>query len=362
MSRRMCCSRVCSASRYAGRPSASTETPTRRPGRCRSSPARDGHEAGVRAAVEQRDAEALRGADHDVGAERARATRAGSAPAGRRRRRPGAPRSWAASIDRRAGRGPGRRRRGTARARRTARRRAARRRGRRRRPRCPSPRRGCGRPRWSAAARRRRRRTGRSALLVAAAYQRHRLGGRGALVEQRRVGGRQPGEVADHGLEVEQRLEPALGDLRLVRRVGGVPARVLEHVAPDHRRRDRAVVAEADHRLARAVARRRAPAARGRPASSVGGRRAGRASSAARMPPGTAASIRASSESKPSAASIVADVVGAAGRCGGRRTAARPSSSARRGVVGHGGSSTVGVGRVASPSVAPLGRCASRVA
>ena len=35
--------------------------------------------------------------------------------------------------------------------------------------------------------------------------------------------GGQPGEVADHGLEVEQRLEPALGDLRLVRRVGGVP-------------------------------------------------------------------------------------------------------------------------------------------
>ncbi len=39
-SRRMCCSRVCSDSRYAGRPSASTDTPTRRPGSCRSSPAR----------------------------------------------------------------------------------------------------------------------------------------------------------------------------------------------------------------------------------------------------------------------------------------------------------------------------------
>ena len=47
-----------------------------------------GHEAGVRAAVEQRDAEALRGADDHVGAHRARATPAGSARAGRRRRRP----------------------------------------------------------------------------------------------------------------------------------------------------------------------------------------------------------------------------------------------------------------------------------
>ena len=35
-SRRMCCSRVCSASPYAGWPAESTETPTRRPGICRS--------------------------------------------------------------------------------------------------------------------------------------------------------------------------------------------------------------------------------------------------------------------------------------------------------------------------------------
>ena len=69
LSRRMCCSRVCSARRYAGRPSASTETPTRRPGRCRSRPGGDGHVAGVRAAVEHRDAEPLRRADDDVGAE-----------------------------------------------------------------------------------------------------------------------------------------------------------------------------------------------------------------------------------------------------------------------------------------------------
>ena len=39
-SRRMCCSRVCKAKRYAGRPSASTLTPTNRPGSERSRPDR----------------------------------------------------------------------------------------------------------------------------------------------------------------------------------------------------------------------------------------------------------------------------------------------------------------------------------
>ncbi len=39
-SRRMCCSRVCNASRYAGLPSASRDTPTRRPGSIRSNPER----------------------------------------------------------------------------------------------------------------------------------------------------------------------------------------------------------------------------------------------------------------------------------------------------------------------------------
>ena len=58
----------------------------------------------------------------------------------------------------------------------------------------------------------------------------------------------QAGEVRDHGLEVQQRLQPALADLGLVGRVGGVPGRVLEDVAPDHRRGDRAAVAQPDHR------------------------------------------------------------------------------------------------------------------
>ena len=81
-----------------------------------------------------------------------------------------------------------------------------------------------------------------------ALHDHHRLGDRRALVEERRVGRGQTGQVADHRLEVEQRLEPALADLRLVRRVRGVPSRVLEDVAPDHGRGDRPVVPQADHR------------------------------------------------------------------------------------------------------------------
>ena len=75
---------------------------------------------------------------------------------------------------------------------------------------------------------------------------RHRLGGGGGLVEQRGVGDVEPGQAGDHRLEVEQRLQPSLADLRLVRRVGGVPGRVLEHVATDHGRRVGAVVAHPD--------------------------------------------------------------------------------------------------------------------
>ena len=87
-----------------------------------------------------------------------------------------------------------------------------------------------------------------AALAGRAARQRHPLGRRAGLVQHRGAGDRQRGQVLDHGLEIEQRLEPALRDLRLVGRVRGVPGRVLEQVAPDDRGRDRPVVAEADHR------------------------------------------------------------------------------------------------------------------
>ena len=83
-------------------------------------------------------------------------------------------------------------------------------------------------------------------VLGGPAQQGHRLGGRGALVEHGGVGDLHAGEVAHHRLEVEERLEPALADLGLVGRVGGVPGRVLEHVAQDDARGVGAVVALPD--------------------------------------------------------------------------------------------------------------------
>ncbi len=87
---------------------------------------------------------------------------------------------------------------------------------------------------------------------------RHRLGRCGRLVQQGRVGDRHRGEVAHHGLEVEQRFQPPLRDLGLVGGVGGVPARVLQHVAQDHRWRVGAVIALADQVLRGPVLRRQA--------------------------------------------------------------------------------------------------------
>ncbi|CRE28185.1 Uncharacterised protein [Bordetella pertussis] len=86
-------------------------------------------------------------------------------------------------------------------------------------------------------------RTGRTA---AAARQRHGLGRGGAFIQQRGVGDVQAGQVGDHGLVIEQRLQAALRDFGLIRRVGGVPGRVLEHIAQHHVGRVRAVVTLAD--------------------------------------------------------------------------------------------------------------------
>ena len=85
---------------------------------------------------------------------------------------------------------------------------------------------------------------------------RHGLGRRGALVEQRRRRDVHPGQVLHDRLEIEERFEPALRDLRLIRRVRRVPAGILEDVAKDHARRDAVVVAHADVRPGDGVARR----------------------------------------------------------------------------------------------------------
>ncbi|MPL94939.1 hypothetical protein SDC9_41102 [bioreactor metagenome] len=76
----------------------------------------------------------------------------------------------------------------------------------------------------------------------------HRLGRRRRLVKQRGVRHRQAGEIRHHRLVVQKRLEPALRDLRLIGRIGGVPGRVFQDVALDRRRRDRAVIPLPDQR------------------------------------------------------------------------------------------------------------------
>lgn len=71
----------------------------------------------------------------------------------------------------------------------------------------------------------------------------HGFGGRSRFIEQRGVGDVKAGQIADHGLVVQQRLKTALADFRLVWRIGRVPGRVFQNVALDDRRRDGAVIA-----------------------------------------------------------------------------------------------------------------------
>ena len=236
-SRRMCCSRVCSASRSAGLPSASRDSPTSRPGQLAGERLAHREVAGVRAAEAQRHPEPLRACRRRRPRPARRAGSAGSAPAGPRRRRP-ARRARAPRRSAPTGRAP----RPTPPGRTAA------------APNSspsgsPSPRSAttssmpsgsarvcstssvCGSVSASTTNR-------RGLRLPGPAQQGHRLRGRGRLVEQRRAGDGQAGQVGDRGLEGQQRLQPALADLGLVRRVGGVPGGVLQHVAPDHRRGD----------------------------------------------------------------------------------------------------------------------------
>jgi hypothetical protein len=92
-----------------------------------------------------------------------------------------------------------------------------------------------------------------------APHEGHRLGGRRRLVQQRGTSDRQPGEVGHHGLEVEQRLQAPLGDLRLIGGVCRVPGRVLQDLTRDHGRADRAVVAEPNHGTQHPVAPSQTP-------------------------------------------------------------------------------------------------------
>ena len=89
--------------------------------------------------------------------------------------------------------------------------------------------------------------------LHGAVHQCHRLGGGGALVEHRGIRDVQAGELGDHGLEVQQRFQAPLTDLRLVRRVGRVPGRILQDMPTQHGRGERVEVALPDHRYGNRV-------------------------------------------------------------------------------------------------------------
>ena len=155
---------------------------------------------------------------------------------------------------------------------------------------------------------------GRRLLRLQPVEHRHRFGRRGALVEQRRGRDVHAGEVLHDRLEVQQRLEPALRDLRLVRRVGRVPAGILEHVAQDDARRDAVVVAHADVRARDPVAAPRSSAA------GAGSRTrcrlpADRAACGSRMPGGIVWSISASSDGTPMARSIASRAAASGPMC-----------------------------------------------
>ena len=77
----------------------------------------------------------------------------------------------------------------------------------------------------------------------------HGFGGGGRFVQQRGVGDFHAGQVQHHLLIVHQRFQAPLGNFGLVRRVGGVPARVLHDVAQNHGRGERAVIPHADEGL-----------------------------------------------------------------------------------------------------------------
>ena len=86
---------------------------------------------------------------------------------------------------------------------------------------------------------------GRTARLGTLA-ERHRFGRGRSFIEEGGVGDFHPGQVHDHGLEIDQCFQAPLRDLRLVGGVCGVPAGVFQDVALDDRRRDGVGIAHAD--------------------------------------------------------------------------------------------------------------------
>ena len=91
--------------------------------------------------------------------------------------------------------------------------------------------------------------------LAHAQCQRHGLSRSCGFIEHGGIGHGQGGQVAHHGLEVDQRLHAALADFGLVGRVGRVPSRVFQNVAQDDARRVGVKVTLADVALENLVFR-----------------------------------------------------------------------------------------------------------
>ena len=85
-------------------------------------------------------------------------------------------------------------------------------------------------------------------LSTAAGVEQHRssFGGSRSLVQQRTVGERHGGQVANHRLEIQQSFQAALGNFSLIRRIGGVPNRIFKYVPHDGGGADRIVPAHSD--------------------------------------------------------------------------------------------------------------------
>ena len=83
--------------------------------------------------------------------------------------------------------------------------------------------------------------------LRSAVEQTHRFCNSGAFVKQAGVRHWQAGEIADHGLKVQQRFKTALANFGLVRGVRGVPPWIFENATTNHRWSHGAAVAQADH-------------------------------------------------------------------------------------------------------------------
>ena len=77
---------------------------------------------------------------------------------------------------------------------------------------------------------------------------RHGFGGGGRFIQHRGIRQFHASQIDNHLLVVEQGFQAPLTDLRLIRRIRGIPAGILQHIALDHFRHQGAVVAHAYHR------------------------------------------------------------------------------------------------------------------